>query len=632
MNIHRTLTGAALALLMWCPAYAGERQDVPEKYTWNVADLYPSNAAWETAREALAARLPELRPFRGRLGESAATLRKALETREALAKELERLYLYAHMLADVDTRASAAQGMLQQAQKLAEDFETEAAFLDPELLEIGAPKVQAFLRQDAELRSFQPVLDDVLRRKAHTLTPAEEKIVAQTSAMSGAAGSLYSIFTSAEMPFPEVVLSEGRKVRLDQAAYGLHRSSPNRDDRKLVFASFWKTWQSYKGTLGLALYNQVKAHVVNRDLRGYESCLEAALDEDNIPTGVYHQLIRDVNGNLGTLHRYLKLRQRMMGVDRLGYEDLYAPMVQAVDMTFTPEEAMELTLVASSPLGPNYVAILKKAYDDRWVDFMPSTGKRSGAYSAGGAYDVHPYQLLNFNGKYDDVSTLAHESGHSLHSYLSNQNQRFANADYSIFVAEVASTLNEDLLFYEMMNRAKDDDTRLFLLGERLEKFRTTLFRQTLFAEFELRIHELVESGQPLTGDSLNALYLDLVRRYYGHEAGVCDVDELYSVEWAFIPHFYRNFYVFQYATSLTASTSLASRIREEAPKGGTEARDAYLRLLSSGSSKYPVDLLRDAGVDMTGSAPFTAAIREMNATMDQMERILDGKGVGLRG
>lgn len=627
MSLSRIVVGAGLALLLGlCPAFAGERQDVPEKYTWNVADLYPTKQAWEQARDGLAARLVELRPFRGRLGESAATLRRALEVREALQKEIERVYLYAHLLADVDTRVSETQGMLQTVQKLAEDFETEAAFLEPELLQLPPDKVPAFLRQDEALRSFAPVLDDILRRRAHTLSPAEEKVVARMAGMAGTPGSLYTIFTAAEMPFPEIVLSDGRKVRLDQAAYGLHRASPNRADRKLVFTSFWKTWQAYKSTLGLALYNQVKAHVVNKELRGYSSCMEASLDRNNIPTSVYHQLIRDVNANLDTLHRYLRLRKRMMGLDRLGYEDLYAPTVKEVEMSFTPEEAMELTLVSSAPLGPKYVAVLKKAYEERWVDFMPSTGKRSGAYSAGGAYDVHPYQLLNFNGQYDDVSTLAHESGHSMHSYLSNQSQRFANADYSIFVAEVASTLNEDLLFDEMMARAKDDDTRLFLLGERLEKYRTTLFRQTLFAEFELQIHDLVEQGQALTGESLNKLYLDLARRYYGHDKGLCAVDDLYAVEWAFIPHFYRDFYVFQYATSLTASAALAARIQDEAPKGSTEARDAYLRLLSSGSSKYPVDLLREAGVDMTTSVPFNAAIRDMNETMDQMEAILDGK------
>ncbi len=627
MKISRIAVGAALAL-MCCmgPAFAKERPEIPEKYTWNLTDLYPSAQAWEKACDKLAGRLTEMQPYRGHLGDSATTLRRALETRENLTKELYRVYVYASMVSDVDKRVSTSQAMVQRVQKLENDLSTELAFFEPELLALGDQKVQAFLKEDRELASFRPVLDDILRQRKHTLTPAEEKVIARTSTMAEAPGDLYEMFTSAEMPFPEITLSTGQKVRLDQAAYGLHRASTVRADRLAVFQSFWKTWQDYRSTLGLALFNRVKSHVVTKDLRGYDSCLAAALDNYNIPTSVYHQLVKDVNANLPTLHRYLRLRQRMLGVDRLGYEDLYAPTVKSVEMSFTPEQAMDLTLKATAPLGPDYGAVLSRAFTERWVDWMPSTGKRSGAYSNGSAYDVHPYQLLNFNGQYDDVSTLAHESGHSMHSYLSSRNQRFANADYSIFVAEVASTMNEDLLFRYMLDRAKDDETRLYLLGERLETFRTTLFRQTLFAEFELRIHEMVEKGEALTGDTLNKLYLDLVRRYYGHQSGVCDVNELYGVEWAFIPHFYYNFYVYQYSTSLIASSSIASQIRQDAPKGSTRARDAYLRMLSSGSSRYPVDLLKDAGVDMNTSAPFTAAIGEMNAIMDQMEAILNKK------
>jgi len=624
MKISRIAVGAALAVACcMAPAFAKERQEVPEKYKWNLADLYPSEQAWSKACDTLAGRLAEMRPFRGHLGDSAATLRQALETREDLVKELYRIYVYASMVSDVDKRVSASQALVQRAQKLENDLTTELAFFDPELLAVGDEKVQAFLAQDAELATFRPVLDNILRQRRHTLTQAEEKVIARTGAMAEAPGDLYEMFTSAEMPFPEIELSTGKKVRLDQAAYGLHRASAVRADRLAVFQSFWKTWQDFRSTLGLALFNRVKSHVINKELRGYESSLAAALDSYNIPTSVYHQLVKDVNANLPTLHRYLRLRQRMLGVEKLGYEDLYAPTVKAVEMSFTPEEAMDLSLKSSAPLGRDYVSVLGKAYRERWVDWMPSPGKRSGAYSNGSAYDVHPYQLLNFNGQYDDVSTLVHESGHSMHSYLSNKNQRFANSHYSTFVAEVASTLNEDLLFQYMMERAKDDQTRLYLLGERLETFRTTLFRQTMFAEFELRIHQMVEKGEPLTGDTLTALYLDMLKRYYGHDAGVCDIKDLYGVEWAFIPHFYYNFYVYQYSTSLVASSSIASQIRQEAAQGSTRARDAYLKMLSSGSARDPVDLLKGAGVDMTTSVPFTAAIGEMNRIMDQMDAIL---------
>jgi oligoendopeptidase F len=339
---------------------------------------------------------------------------------------------------------------------------------------------------------------------------------------------------------------------------------------------------------------------------------------------VYSRLLDDVHANLPTLHRYLKLRQKIMGVEQLGYEDLYAPIVQQVDLQYTPEQGMQMTLDSFAPLGTEYVEALRKGYADRWVDFMPNTGKSPGAYS-NTVYGVHPYQLLNFNGAWDDVSTLAHESGHSMHSFMSSAKQPYATASYSTFVAEVASTLNENLLLHHVLDQTKDDRTRLFLLSSYLDSMRTTLFRQTLFAEFELKIHEMVERGEPLTADALNKLYLGLLRQYYGHDAGVVQVDDPYGAEWAFIPHFYRNFYVYQYATSMIGGMSLADgMIGKAAVKSGKaqQNRAAYLRLMAAGSSKYPIDLLRDAGVDMTTSEPFNAAMREMNRIMDEMDRI----------
>jgi oligoendopeptidase F len=311
-----------------------------------------------------------------------------------------------------------------------------------------------------------------------------------------------------------------------------------------------------------------------------------------------------------------------MGLKQIGYEDLYSPLVNETDKTYTPEQARELVLKAVAPLGQQYVADLKNSYDSRWVDFMPSTGKKSGAYSTG-VYGVHPYQMQNFSGIYDEVSTLAHESGHSMHTLLSARNQPYVTSDYKIFVAEVASTLNEDLLFRYMLAHTDDKSVKLSLLGSRLESLRQTLFRQTLFAEFELKMHETAEKGEPLTGDKLTAMYRAMLREYYGADAGVCAVDDLYGIEWAYIPHFYYNFYVYQYATSIIASSMLAEGIMDENAKGGTAKRDAYIKMLSSGSSKEPIDLLKDAGVDMTTSAPFKAAMNEMNDIMDQMEKLL---------
>ena len=425
------------------------------------------------------------------------------------------------------------------------------------------------------------------------------------------------------MPWPTVTLSDGGKVRLDDAAYTQYRQSGVIADRDTVFQVFWRAHEAYAGTFGAALNANVQAHIFERDARHYKSCLEASQFGDNIPASVYHQLIDDVHASLPTLHRYLKLRQRMMGLTQLRYEDLYAPIVHDVDLHYTPEQAMDLVLRAVAPLGQPYVDTLSHGYASRWIDWMPTTGKASGAYSTG-AYGVHPYQLQNFTGLYDEVGTLAHESGHSMHTFLANQNQPYVTHDYATFVAEVASTLNENLLFHDMLDHTSDKATRLSLLGSQLDNLRGTLFRQAMFAEFELAMHEKAERGENLSGSSLSDLYLGIVRKYYGHDLGVCKVDSLYAVEWAYIPHFYRNFYVYQYATSIVASTALANGIREEATaNAGTAHRDAYLHMLASGSSKYPIDLLREAGVDMTTPAPFQASMHEMNAIMDEMEKLL---------
>jgi oligoendopeptidase F len=367
---------------------------------------------------------------------------------------------------------------------------------------------------------------------------------------------------------------------------------------------------------------QLKAHIFERDAHHFNSTLEAALFRDNVPVGIYRQLVKDVNANLPTLHRYLKLRQRMLALAELSYEDLYAPLVNEVDRRYSVEDAVTMTLAAVAPLGPEYGKKLAHGLMSGWTDFLPSTGKHAGAYSTG-VYGVHPYQLLNFNGQWDDVSTLAHEAGHSMHTLLAGESQPFATSGYAIFVAEIASTLNENLLVYRALAEAGNNRERLALLGQRLESLRTTLFRQTMFAEFELGIHERSEKGEALTGEALSTAYLELVRRYYGHDKGICAVPELYGDEWSFIPHFYYDFYVYQYATSLIASTALTKAILDHQARGDTTARDRYLAMLSAGGSDFPGNLLERAGVDLTTSAPFLAAMQEMNAVMTQIESIL---------
>jgi oligoendopeptidase F len=432
------------------------------------------------------------------------------------------------------------------------------------------------------------------------------------------------VLTDADLPWPTVKLSTGEEVRLDTSGFSFARASRAGEDRDRVFAAFFGAVKSYERTIGAALYGTARGHVFEKKIRSFGSAMESALFRDNIPPAVYRQLLADVSRNLPAFHRYLALRKRMLGVDRLRYQDLYVPLVRSVDLKFSPDEARAIVLAAFAPLGKEYGAVLARGFESGWTDYLPSTGKRSGAYSINtGVYGVHPYQLLNFNGLYEDLSALAHESGHSMHTFLADSTQPYATHETPIFVAEVASTLNENLLLHHMLGRARDDATRLALLGNALDRMRGTLFRQTQFAEFELALHEKAEKGETLTGENLSALYLGVTRRYYGHDQGVCEVPDLIAVEWGFIPHFHRDFYVYQYATSYVASTSLARAIREEAKHGRTKARDAYLALLRAGGSKYPVDLLRDAGVDMTTSAPFDAAIAEMNGIMDEMDAIL---------
>jgi oligoendopeptidase F len=426
------------------------------------------------------------------------------------------------------------------------------------------------------------------------------------------------------MPYPTVELSNGEKVLIDQAGYSRYRASANRADRKIVFEAFFGKYNDFRRTFGTEINGNVKSHIFYTNVRKYNSTLERALDANNIPTQVYHALIENVNKNLASFHRYLDIKRRMLGVDQLYYYDLYAPTIKGIDADFEYNDAKAMILAAMQPLGKDYVNILEEAFNNRWIDVYPTPGKRSGAYSSGSAYDVHPYILLNYNNLYNDVSTLAHELGHTMQSYLSNKTQPFPTADYPIFVAEVASTLNEILLFYDTYNKTTDDDVKLSLLMEYLDGVKGTLFRQTQFAEFELRMHEMAEKGEQITGDSMSELYKSIVQAYYGHNEGVCIVPDYINIEWAYIPHFYYNYYVYQYSTSFTASTALAERIMNKEPG----ALDKYMAFLSAGGSDYPINLLKDAGVDMTTSVPFDKTMKMMNWAMDEIEKILAKKGI----
>jgi len=622
----RVAVFAAVLALASADAGAGE-----SKYAWNLGELYPTEAAWAKARDAAVADIPKIALCRGTIASSAGTLLKCLETYFEIDRRLTQVGVYASMNYDLDTRVGHAQQMQDQARQAGTDFAAATAWLRPEIIAAGPDKIRELEAQEPRLSPYKQRLDDVVRRAPHTLDAESERIIAETAIMASSGQAIRDIFVNADFPYPTVKLKNGDDVRLDAPAYTKVRAAADREDRLKVFDAFWARYNEYTRTLGTALNAQVQAHEFSRKLHKFDSSLAEAMFADNVPTAVYTQLISDIHANLPTLHRYLHLRQRMMGLDKLGYEDLYAPIVKRYLRTFTPEEAKTLTLEAVAALGPEYRDILGKGFENGWVDWFPRTGKRSGAYSTG-AYGLHPFQLQNFTGLYDEVSTLAHESGHSMHTFLSDRAQPYPTHDYPIFVAEVASTLNENLLVNAMLKQAKTDDERLFLLGSHLDSLRTTLFRQGLFAEFELRIHEMAQNGEPLNGENLTALYLKIVREYYGHDQGICEVKEAYGAEWAYIPHLYYNFYVYQYATSVIASVKLADGIRAEAEAKppSTARRDAYLKMLAAGSSRYAFDMLKEAGVDMTTPAPFAAAMRDMNGTIDAMEAILDKRGAKL--
>jgi oligoendopeptidase F len=546
-----------------------------------------------------------------------------MEYMEGVVKELFVFSSYASMLSDGDTRESEPLGMDQEANQLYTKFGALAAYVDPEILTIPESKLNRFFKDEPKLEKYRQYIDNVYRMKAHTRNAAEENLIAEAGIMQGNSNNIYSIFSNAEMPRAEVTLSTGDKVRLDASAYALHRASTVRADRQKVFESFFGKLDEFKMTLGTQLYGKVKENMFVNNVRNYNSCLEASLNSNNIPTAVYHKLIENANKNLPTLHRYLELKKRMMGIDELHYYDLYAPLVSDVDLEYSYEDGYELIKKALVVLGDEYVNTLQEAFDNRWIDVYPNTGKRSGAYSNGSAYDVHPYILLNYNGKYDDVSTMAHELGHTMHSYFSNKHQPFVNANYPIFLAEVASTANEALLMDHVLKQIDDPQVKLSILGNYLENARATLFRQTQFAEFELKIHELAEKGESLTGERFSEIYLEILKKYYGHEEGVMVIDDIYSIEWAYIPHFYYNFYVFQYSTSFTASTMLA----EQMLTGGEEMVEKYIDFLSSGSSEYAIPTLKKVGIDMETDEPFEVTMARMNKVMDDIETILDEIG-----
>ena len=597
----------------------GRGPEIASDDRWRLEDIFPDRAAWETALAALEGDRAGIEAFRGRLADGPQTLLACLAAHSEAIQRLLRVSSYASMRYHEDTRVAETAEM-EQRTRLAGTLLSEAAsFLDPEILALGRETVERWIRDTPGLAPYAHGLDDVLRRSAHTLSPREEEIVATAGLVTDAPYAVYGMLANADLPWPTVTLSSGREVRLDQAAYTKHRASSDRSDRKRVFDAFWGAWQGYARTFGTTLYAQVKRDLFHARVRDYPGCLAAALDGDAIPEIVYRTLIEEARRGLPTLHRYFRLRGRMLGINDLRYYDIYPPLMSS-ERTVGIEEAKRIVVEAAAPLGDEAQEILRTGLGDRWMDVFPREGKRPGAYMNGHVYDVHPFVLMNFQEDYESVSTLAHEWGHALHSYLANRAQPFPTAGYSIFTAEVASTLQEALLLDRMLREAGTPEDRLYYLGHALEGLRGTFFRQTMFAEFELAIHEAVERGEALSGERLTSMYGELLRRYHGHDEGVLTVDDAYTVEWAFIPHFYYDFYVYQYATSIAASSLLA----EEVLGGVDGASDRVLSLLRAGGSDYPYELMRRVGVDLASPEPYRALLRRMSGIMDEIEALLE--------
>jgi len=601
-----------------------EASTTPIEQTWGLEDLFADDTAFEQAKQTFIENvLPRVDRHRDRLLESAEILLEALETDSAAVQDLQLLHCYAALKSDGDIRIAVYQAMRQEVDLLATDLSRRQSFLRPEILAGDPERIEQFLQQEPRLAPYRHFLHDLVRQRAHVLDAPQERIVAETGLIRGHPSTLYGVLTNTELPRPTVTLESGESVTLTTVGFQKHRSTQNRADRLAMFPRFFSAYADFKGSLGLNLYAAVKGHMFRARVRDYPSSLDAALDGDNVPREVYRNLIRQVHRQLPVLHRYFGLRAKALGLETLEYPDLYSPLTASPPQRYSVEETRDLVCRAVAPLGEVYLEALEHAFAARWIDWHPGPGKRSGAYATGWAYAVHPYVLANFNGDYDGVLTVAHEMGHAMHSFFSNRRQPFATADYSIFVAEVASTFNEALLLRQMLERAAGRDERLFLLGSYLDGIRGTLFRQTMFAEFELVIHEMAERGEVLTGEKLNEVYLKLLRLYHGHDAGVVRISDDYAVEWAAIPHLYYDFYVYQYATGIVAASALARSVLEQ----NAGAAERYVEFLHAGGSDYPLEILRLAGVDLERASPYDDAFASIDSRLDELEEELDASG-----
>ena len=590
------------------------------RYEWDLTDIYADVSDWQSAMDQVSLRITEFQNLKGSLGVNAQSFLRVMSEYSDLNKEAARVYVYTSLQRDADQREPEAQARFGLARQMYTDLTAGLSWINPELLKIGEDKVNRFFEEESDLADYEFLVRDILRQSPHTLDEATEAILAQAGMILSSPSQIYQNYANADIPWPEVTLSEGETVLLNQSGYGLWRASANREDRKLVFDTFWQTWQQYADGMGATLASEVQSNVFSARVRNHEGVLANNLFDDGLPSEIYTQLVAQVNEALPTFHRYLQLRGTMLGIEDLRYYDIYPPLVNVNTGVFDLKRSQEITFEALRPFGEKYLNLLDLGLQQNWMHSHPQPGKRSGAYMNGSVYDVHPYVLLNHNDDYESMSTFAHEWGHAVHSLLANANNPFETAGYSTFIAEMASTINEILLQEYMIANAKTREEQLFYLGGALEQIRGTFFRQTMFAEFELAIHQAAERGEPLTGPRLTEIYGELLKRYHGHDIGILTIDDLYTVEWAFIPHFYRDFYVFQYATSISGAAWFA----EQFLAGDENVRDAFIRVLSAGGSDYPHNiLLNEAGLDMTLPESYDPILRRMDSLMDRIEALL---------
>lgn len=591
------------------------RSDIDSQYKWRLEDIYATDDDWEKDFEKVREMMQKLDVYRGNLVSSSENLHQGLQLIMEINEILDRLYAYSHMRSDEDTSNQKYQALNRRAQALATEIASAVSFMVPEILTLSREKVEEYLNENEGLKLYSHFLDNILREKDHYLSEEEEKILAMASDVARGPGNIFSMLNNADLVFPTIIDEEGEEVRITHGRYIDFLMSKERRIRKDAFTALYSKYGEFINTFAATLNTNVKAHIFYARARNYNSALEAALSSDNIPVSVYTNLIDTVKENLDAMHKYVSLRKEVLELDELHMYDLYVPLVKELDIKIPYSEARETILQGLKPLGEEYLRILEEGFNSGWVDVYENKGKRSGAYSSG-CYGVHPYVLMNYTDSLDNMFTLAHEMGHALHTHYSNENQPYVYADYKIFLAEVASTLNEILLLHYLLENTEDVLKKKYLINHYLEQFRGTVFRQTMFAEFEKIIHEAAEAGQPLTAEFLNETYHRLNEEYYGPDIVV---DQDIDLEWARIPHFYYNFYVYKYATGFSAATALANMILEE----GEPAVKKYLEFLKSGDSDYPLNILKRAGVDMSSPEPISSAIATFRDFLKRYEELL---------